>query len=330
MQDLAYAEHLRAQYGDKPEELAERMEDVEDFFAFLAEHGVVCLEGADSDTVSAYVVRRRAGGGDINKRIDRLTEYAFFAQNETLATEFVLLRDAWNVMNKMSAITEEHNPAVWRKVFGDAALPSVGSTLDEMSAFTRATEQRMLGAMPREEYEHIMCHNAHSWEPEWNADWRERFLALGSVDLFIETLNQEIVRSVEESLAKNELCFTQVVDEDAVAYAKSHPIYVRDGSVIRAVKIPFMINHYLRAENPKMKRYFYCHCAWIKKSILQAEGPVSRSFCHCSLGYEKKPFDVAFGREISGKVVETVMDEGCLQCRFELEIPEDIMERYVT
>jgi hypothetical protein len=46
------------------------------------------------------------------------------------------------------------------------------------------------------------------------------------------------------------------------------------------------------------------------------------------LGYVKKPFDIAFDREISGRVIKTAMDEDSRGCVFELEIPADIMEQY--
>jgi len=47
------------------------------------------------------------------------------------------------------------------------------------------------------------------------------------------------------------------------------------------------------------------------------------------LGYVKKPFDIAFDREITGKVIKTAMDDDSQGCLFELDIPDDIMELYV-
>ena len=238
------------------------------------------------------------------------------------------LKDAWNVINRMSELTKKYNLRAWQQIFEKIEMPQIGWTLDEMSNFTREIDKKMHAAMTQEQYEQIMCKNAHSWEPEWDGDWRRRFLEMQSVDKFIDSLNNEIIRSVEESRNKNELCFTQTVDDEAVEYARENPIYTRVGNKILSKKIPFMINNYMRATDMKMKRYYLCHCPWARNSILQAEGTVSCSFCHCSLGYDKRPFDVAFGQEITGRVIETAMDETALSCTFELYIPDDIMKQY--
>ena len=133
---------------------------------------------------------------------------------------------------------------------------------------------------------------------------------------------------IEESRDNGTLCFTQKVDDETVAYVKANPEYTRRGNKVHVVKTPFLINKYLHETDPKMKRYYSCHCPLIRSSILQAEGPLSRSFCYCSLGYVKKPFDIAFDREISGRVIKTAMDEDSRGCVFELDIPDDILERY--
>jgi hypothetical protein len=182
--------------------------------------------------------------------------------------------------------------------------------------------------MPREQYEQIMCKNAHAWHSDWNRHLRTRFLEMKSIDKYIDSLNDDIVKSMKESLDNGTLCFTQKVDDETVAYVKANPEYTRQGNKIHVVKTPFLINKYIRETDPKMKRYYSCHCPLIKSSILQAEGSVSRSFCYCSLGYVKKPFDIAFDREISGRVIKTAMDEDSRGCVFELVIPDDIMEQF--
>jgi len=328
MKNETYIIHLNEKYKEKSGELFIHIKTIEDFYIFLDENGIENEQDITQKVAISYIVQKREQYENINEIIGILTDYAFFIQNEILATEMVLLNDAWNVMNRMSELTKKHDLEVWRQVYEGVVMPKIGSTLDEMSNFSREIEKKMLAVVPREQYEHIMCKNAHSWEPEWDGDWRKRFLEMKSVDRFIDSLNNEIIKSVEESCTKNELCFTQRVDDEAVEYARSNPIYTRIGNKIHSKKIPFMINNYLRATDVKMKRYYYCHCAWTKNSILQATGAVSHSFCHCSLGFDKKPFDVAFGQAISGRVIYTVKDENCLACTFEFEIPEKIMEQF--
>jgi len=104
---------------------------------------------------------------------------------------------------------------------------------------------------------------------------------------------------------------------------KANPLYTRLSHTIRVKKIPYLTRRYLAAEDIRMKRFYACHCPWIRNSIIQEEGAVSRHFCHCSLGHAKRPFDVAFAMAVTGRVIETVMDEDGLVCCFEIDIPQD-------
>ena len=49
---------------------------------------------------------------------------------------------------------------------------------------------------------------------------------------------------------------------------------------------------------------------------------MSRNLCYCSAGYEKRPFDVAFGKSVKAEVKQSVL-WGDPVCRFAIEIPEE-------
>ena len=145
-----------------------------------------------------------------------------------------------------------------------------------------------------------------------------------SIDRLIEFFNDEMIKDLERHRDSGDLFFSQPIDGEAVEYAKAAINFKRDGNKITAVKIPYQIKKYLSETNEKMKRYHFCHCPLVRNSILQAEGVVSKSFCRCSLGYMKKGFDAALGRELTGRTVKTVLEDGVTECVFEFEIPEDV------
>ena len=92
--------------------------------------------------------------------------------------------------------------------------------------------------------------------------------------------------------------------------------------------MPYHTKRYLNEPGPVRKRYHACHCPWARNSILQPEGPVSRSFCDCSMGFVKKAFEVAFDRPLTGRTLTSVLDEGETLCLFAVGIPEDILAQY--
>lgn len=316
-------------YKDHSDTTEDKIEVVEDFQAFLTERGVGNEQDITREDTAAYVVKIRERNGDLYKKLVHLNEYAAFIRNEDLMSEAMLLRDAWNVMNRASELTKKiQGSEVWGKIFGDVEMPQIGWTLDEMTDFSREFDKRALMAMPRNQYEHICVKNAHSWEPEWDSDWREEFLKYKSVDKFIEVNNEYLIRELERCRNEGSLFFTQEVDECVIEYVKANPQFYRIGNKIHVKRMPFLTKRYLNETDKRMKRHYACHCAWIRNSILQPEGAVSKSFCYCSLGHDKRRFDVAFDQEVSGRVIETVMDDDSLLCIFEIDIPDDIMREY--
>jgi hypothetical protein len=144
MENKAYAEHLSGKHKDSPDALEKNTEVINDFHDYLSEAGITGPNDITQKAAVGYILKRRENDADIQKTIEILIDYAYFLQNETLASETVLLLDACNVINKMSALTKEHEPEIWKRVFGDMELPKIGMTLDEMSEFTRSLEKKML------------------------------------------------------------------------------------------------------------------------------------------------------------------------------------------
>jgi hypothetical protein len=98
---------------------------------------------------------------------------------------------------------------------------------------------------------------------------------------------------------------------------------VRDGAHIFVAKIPFAPVEYIQETDPTKKRYYQCHCPLARESILDETPRVSPLFCYCSGGYEKTPFDVAFGIATT-VVVEKSALAGDTTCRFRIDIPDGV------
>lgn len=95
----------------------------------------------------------------------------------------------------------------------------------------------------------------------------------------------------------------------------------REGNAIFVTKIPYAPVEYLQETDPKMKRYYQCHCPLARASILNESPGVSPLFCYCSGGYEKLAFDVVFGEPVRVSVLKNAL-AGDLTCRFQIDIPD--------
>jgi len=125
-------------------------------------------------------------------------------------------------------------------------------------------------------------------------------------------------------MQRGELFFNQEITEDVIHYVKNNPEIlhgVRQGSIVYHTKIPYMTKEYLVEADETLKRYYGCHCPWVRESILTGK-PVSPAFCQCSAGFEKKAWEVIFGQSLKADVLETVL-KGDRICRFAVHLPED-------
>jgi len=286
--------------------------------------------GATREAINGFLCAKRAKKKNMRKVIQAMIGYAWSIRDDGLLSEAILLIDGEGILERLSEVTKETcGPEVWEKVFGGRDIPAIGATLDEMSDFTLEMDRAFLAAAPRESYECACEQVAHCWNDNWNSIGPEDFRGLGSVDALIARLNENSIRGMEQCRDKGEPCFNQMVDDAFIEYTRENPHYRREGNKLYVEKNPFQASKFLAATDPKMKRYYACHCPLARETILRADGPVSRSFCHCSLGYSKKPFEAAFGRELEGRTVSVVFDEDSHKCVFEVDIPEDILAAYV-
>jgi len=123
------------------------------------------------------------------------------------------------------------------------------------------------------------------------------------------------------------LYFTQEIDKQVLDYVRNTPTCqngVREGNIIYVTKIPYMAKQYLNEKNERMKRYYYCHCPWVREAI-KLGIDISPNFCYCSAGFEKRLWDIIFGRSVKADVIETVL-KGDLICRFAIHIPEEYLK----
>ena len=301
-------------------------EVLKNFQSFLEDRNIKSEQEISKKDINDYIMTRREQIKDINYTICAIVDYFIAVENGELAHEAGIHLDAIATFNNLSKLTkEELGDDVWQRVFGDVEMPKVGWTLDEITDFTRQMHEKMRIAVPRERIENMFQKYAHGYEQSFNDTLHEILVSKG-VDGLINHLNSTLLKELEDCYEKGELWCGQPVDDSVIKYVRDNPMNCRNGDKIINKQIPNMLKAYLLATDEKMKRYSACHCAIKKQSILQDKGGLSHSLCNCSFGHSKKQFDFAFGKQVSGRVVKTVMDAGCLECIFEIDIPDGFIE----
>jgi hypothetical protein len=305
------------------------MKILEDFQTFLADRSIKSERDITSKDINDYVSERREQAKDINHTIEVLNEYFYAVNNDVLSNETWNLCDAIWIFKKMSELTKnELGEDIWQKVFGGIPMPEIGWTLDEITDFTRQMHKRISKAASQEQIENMVQKHAHGvdgYEQSVDGALREILESKG-IDGLIKHLNDSIIKEAEECRDKGVLWWATIVDDDVINYFKENPMNYRTGNKIINKQGPSLTQKFLHETDEKLKRYYGCHCPIKKKSILQDEGSLSHSLCYCCFGHNKQQFEGAFGRELTGRVIRTRMDEGCLECVFEIDIPDEFIE----
>ena len=112
-----------------------------------------------------------------------------------------------------------------------------------------------------------------------------------------------------------------------VEFVRSEPLIargVREGDILYEVKIPHMTIEFLAENDPQMKRYYYCHCPWIKEALKDGDADIPSVFCTCSAGFHKKRWESILGQPLQAEILESVLN-GDDRCMIAIHLPDGIV-----
>ena len=304
----------------------DRVKTLEDFQTFLEKRGVKSEKGITKEDIRDYIIEKREQPGDISNIINIIHEYFYAAKNDFLAFEAGAHLDSeWHYQNISKLVKSEFGEDVWRQVFENVQMPEIGWTLDEFADFTRQMYKKLSKVVSQGQIENMMQKHAHGSQFQPDKELEEILKSKG-VDGLIEHFNSSTIKEAEECRDKGVLWWSNEVDDKLMDFLKKNPQFSRNGNKIIHRKGRPLPEKFYAETDEKLKRFLSCHCSLKRQSILQDEGGLSHSLCHCCLAHDMEPFIVAFGREFTGRVVHSVMDEGCFECLFEIDIPDDFIE----
>lgn len=212
-----------------------------------------------------------------------------------------------------------------KEIFEAIELPPLGTHSRDKPWTTKKVMERLEAKLDEKTSREALSSGLHGPIPgEVLLPDKRKFQKSKSLDDFLKKRHEEYVSELEEHMKNKTLYFTQEIDEEVVEYVRDTPTCqngVREGDVIIVTKIPHLAKEYLHEKDPRMKRYYACHCAWVREAI-KTDTKIPPNFCYCSAGFEKRPWDVIFGQPVKADVIETVL-KGDMTCKFAIHIPKE-------
>jgi len=308
------------------EQIVKNMKMVERFEEFLKQFDKT-LETAAEEEFSQFSQILIKEGTNTYLDYAGISRYAFFIQNIELYLPILAIFDGGEVMNILHERLGEHAGEDKRdKILPKDDLPPLGMPDTEKMKVTREVLKRMEKILDPSDCKMILADVAHGLPRDFRKGEREKFLKAGTIDEYLKQKRAAVIAELEKHRDDGTLFYNQYISDEVVEFVKNRPDVMsgeRRGNTIYHTKIPYMVQEFLEEKDEKMKRYYACHCAWARESILDDGVDVSSDFCHCSGGFTKMPWEAALDQPLEYDMVKSVL-KGDNECSFVIHLPEGV------
>ncbi len=282
------------------------------------------LNGACAQSIVDDLIDR---GENSLENLLAIARYAKAVQNEPLYGAIFSMLDGCQAMERLyDQLGLFAGEDLRDMIFEDMPLPPVGISRREKSRYTYRLIKRMEDIFEESTTREILKDSLHILPDEMYLSDKNSYFheCQCDIDHFLKYKTERFIEALRSHRDSGELYLGQEIDNDVIEYVRANPQIVggvRQGDVILETKMPYNTKAYLIEKDPDKKRYHYCHCPWARESLLERTFTVSPTFCQCSAGFHKKPYEIIFEQPIEAEVLQSVLN-GDFICQFAIHLPE--------
>lgn len=257
-----------------------------------------------------------------------ILRYGYFKKLKEMIIAGMEVLDGREVMNNLSnRLTSEFSKELRNSIFEDIKIPSLGIRPEEKPEYMQTIIKNLETKIGTDGCAEFLNRGLRDRYEEWRKPDREKFLKSKNIDAFLRQKHNDFVAELEKHLVEKTLFFTQEMTREIVDYVKNDPHIesgVRRGKQIIIKKVPHMAKEYLSEKDERKKRYYYCHCPWVKEAFKGSEKPLSPVFCNCSAGFYRAYWEIVFDQPVRVDVLESLL-KGDSICKFAVHIPDKVL-----
>lgn len=321
-----FVERLRTRGLDQ-EAIHASLETVAEMERFLVRGGA-SLERPALAAVEAWIADRVRAGAGGQDTVVAAARYFLSCGEEAISIRLLAYLLPMGVLPAMAdRLRTLEGDSARDRVMSRVAVPREGSPPEAYPGPTADFVLALEEELGREKARAVLAWNVHGVPAQAFAHERERFLELGSVDLWLADYHGRQVEVLRKHAADGTLWFEQKITRAVVDFVAANPEIqggVRHGDRIHVTKIPYNPAGYLATSDPLERRRLACHCPLAASTITAAGATVPALWCSCSAGYTRFLFDVVFGEQTEAAVLSSVLGGDGL-CRFSIRIPSATM-----
>ena len=262
MEEKTYREYLLKR-GLEGRDVEKAVAAVGEFEHFLAANGKD-LKSASLADLKGYISGLISSGANTEDRLVALSRYFWLTKRNDLFSHFAAILGGRGVYTsigeRLRTVAGEENRS---KVFDGFEGPPIGSTPDAYPTCTKELLERLETVLPPEQVKVVLAGNHHRIPVEHFAEMIKRYEKAATMEDFLKGEHERLVAELEEAMKSGRLWYEQVITPEVVEYVRGDQTIqngVLQGDVVLKSKIPFAPDKWLREKDPKMRRYYSCHC----------------------------------------------------------------------
>lgn len=294
------------------------------FEAFLQQPG----REANAETAWAFSRLLIAEGKNSVENYIALIRYCLFIQNNDMFVALLELVDGGEVGDNLYRLAgERFGETVRDEIFTGIGVAPYGIPTPEKPAYLQPVISRLEAKVGQAACREFMSASLRDLPDEYYFAEREKYRQAGTIDAYLRKRKADFVAELEACQREGRLFFSQEITDEVIDFVQDDPEMGggrREGNIIYEVKIPYQTRQFLEATDPTLKRYYGCHCPWARTAIKNHDVQPAESFCYCSGGFHKKPWEVIFEQPLRVEVLESILN-GDLRCRFAIYLPDEAL-----
>ena len=308
------------------ETISEAVSIIEEFSKFIS-RSIDEATYDDFQDFSAYLIKNNKNYWDNYIHILR---YGYYKDNKLLIVAAMEVIDGREVMTNFSQrLTDEFGTEIHDAIFEDIKVP-LGVHPKKKPKITKEVLNRFLETIDRRKCTEFLANGLRDKYTDSYKSAREKYLEAKDIDEFLEIKRQDFLNTLQKHHDTRTLFFTQEIDATVLEYVKNQEglteAGIRDGNKVIITKIPYMTKQYLNETDEQKRRYYYCHCPWVREGFLVEDSPVDPIFCNCSGGYYKNFWEAVLDQPVKVELLESVL-KGDSVCKFALHLPQEVIDR---
>jgi hypothetical protein len=304
------------------------VEAAKEFDDYLKERNVA-FETASLDRLKEYISTLIYSKSNSMDRLLAIARYCSFTRKNDFYVYFTSILNGRDILPLIGeTLAKVAGKKTKDHIFEGFELPPLGSPPEDYPKLTEMIVERLETELPVATCRKILAGNYHEIPAEAFKEKKKRFEKADSIDQYLKGEHKELVAELTAFMKEGRIWYEQQITPEVVEFVRNNQEIctgVRQGDKIYVTKIPYSPKEYLKERDPKLRRYYACHCPLARTAVRDGKPSIPSLFCYCSGGFEKFAFDNIFGEPTEVELLESAL-KGDQRCRFAITIPKGKMK----